>query len=405
MSGAIGHSTEGTSQLQFIQNQSNTNIVQEEKRNIQDVASFANEKGGLSLLLDKQSLRTDESRAMSVAQKSKVGEGKDEAMAQLVKLSAADAGDASKAEHLAGAAASVLPAQSAMARPGNKVSETKVATGSSIENSAVSSAQTRSHQAVEGGTDITPPAFINVIGSMSQLKVSNAIITVSNNAQRMANESAAKASIRSVDSASRAGDKMIEAAQQNMNGAITSGVVGLVGQGATTNRSFKALNKESKSITTNLRPARNLELGVRDHQSSILSGKDAMVHQGKNLSADVEATMTKSHASDMHTSSLKRDAHNEIQLMVQKQRVGAEYMNQVIRSSQGVIDGSFGVVASEKQKEAELARADRDVNNELANVHSQVAKKTAEANAAAINALDNALATNNSTISSMAERS
>lgn len=57
--------------------------------------------------------------------KSKVGEGKDEAMAQLVKLSAADAGDASKAEHLAGAAASVLPAQSAMAQPAIKYQKRK----------------------------------------------------------------------------------------------------------------------------------------------------------------------------------------------------------------------------------------------------------------------------------------
>lgn len=317
----ISHEVEGT-----------RGNVKEGERNVQNMSVFSD----VSLLMAAQNLYTAESRALTMLRGNKGGKDV-ELVTNTIKLTEPDAGD------------------------------------------ATSASQQRSHQAVEGGTDITPPAFINVIGSMSNIEVSNAIIKVSNDAQRIANISAAEASVRSVDAAGRAGNKMVDAAKENLNGAITSGAVGMVGQGITTKRSVGALNKESKSIESNLRPARDLERSARENQS-------------------------KSPASDMHTCALKRDTHNDIQLSVNKTRIGMDYTNQAIRSGQGIIEGSFNVAASGQQKEAELARADRDVNNELANVHSQVAKKTAEANTAVVNALDNVLSTNNSTVSSMAER-
>ncbi|OFC48180.1 hypothetical protein [Aeromonas hydrophila] len=382
-------------------------VIQEEKRNVQDMSELAKKEGMLSLMMEKQSLRTDTTQASSVAQKRKGGDIETDTPA---KLSVAGEGDANKAERLAASVTGVLTSQINIMQPNNKSADIgKSDSQSSVSNASSSASQARSQPAVEGGTDITAadaagPRFINVVGSMKQLEVSNAITTVMLNAERDANKAAAAATNRSVDAAARAGNKTIEAARQNLNGAITSGALGIAGLGATTATQMKALNKEGTSITKNLKPARNLELGVREHQTAIKSGKDTMIHQNKKLSGDVEATMTHPQAADMHASSLKRDTHNSVQLATQKSRVTAEYANQGIRSGQGAVEGAFGVSAAEKQKEAELARADRDVNNELANTQSQTAKKAAETNAAIRSMTDTILNANNSAVSSIAER-
>lgn len=361
-------------------------------------------------MLEKQSLRTDAAQASSAEQTSKGGDIETETLANVVKLSVAGEGDANKVERLAASVPGVLTSLNNITQPNNKHADIgKSDSQSSVSNASSPTGQARSQRAVEGGTDITAadaasPRFINVVGSMKQLELSNTIATVLLNAERDANIAAAAASTRSVDAAARAGDKTIEAAQQNLNGAITSGVLGIVGQGATTRTQMKALNKEGTSITKNLKPARNLELGVSEHQTAIKSGKDTMIHQNKKLSADVEATMTHPHAADMNASALKRDSHNSIQIETQKSRITAEYANQGIRSGQGAVEGAFGVSAAEKQKEAELARADRDVNNELANTQSEVAKKATETNAAIRSMTDTILNANNNAVSSIAER-
>lgn len=403
-------SFERISQLQYVQAETKDVVVQEEKRNVQDVSDLAKKDGMLSLMMEKQSLRTDTAHATSAAQKRKGGEIENESPAKSVKLSVAGEGDANKAERLAASVPGAATSQINITQPNNKSVESGKGAGESTVSSASSSTgQVRSQPAVEGGTDITAadaagPRFINVVGSMKQLEVSNTITTVMSNAERDANKAAAAATIRGVEAAARAGDKTIEAARQNLNGAITSGALGIAGQGATTATQMKALNKEGTSITKNLKPARNLELGVREHQSAIKSGKDTMVHQNKKLSGDVEATMSHSHAADMHASALKRDNHSAVQLATQKTRVTAEYANQGINSGKGAIEGAFGVSAAEKQKEAEQARADRDVNNELANTQSQTAKKAAETNAAIRSMTDSVLNANNGAVSSIAER-
>jgi len=402
--------SERYARVQDVQTETKSVVVQEEKRNVQDVSDLAKKEGMLSLMMEKQSLRTDTTHASSAAQKRKGGETETDTPAKTVKLSVAGEGDANKAERLAASVPGVLTSQINITQPNNKSAETgKSDSHSTVSNASSSSSQTRSQPAVEGGTDITAadaagPRFINVVGSMKQLELSNTITTVMLNAERDANKAAAAATNRSMDAAARAGNKTIEAARQNLNGAITSGALGIAGQGATTATQMKALNKEGVSITKNLKPARNLELGVREHQTAIKSGKDSMIHQNKKLSGDVEATMTHPQAADMHASALKRDTHNSVQLATQKSRITAEYANQGVRSGQGAIEGAFGVSAAEKQKEAELARADRDVNNELANTQSQTARKAAETNAAIRTMTDTILNANNSAVSSIAER-
>lgn len=402
--------SERYARVQDVQTETKSVVVQEEKRNVQDVSDLAKKEGMLSLMMEKQSLRTDTTHASSAAQKRKGGETETDTPAKTVKLSVAGEGDANKAERLAASVPGVLTSQINITQPNNKSTETgKSDSHSTVSNASSSSSQARSQPAVEGGTDITAadaagPRFINVVGSMKQLELSNTITTVMLNAERDANKAAAAATNRSMDAAARAGNKTIEAARQNLNGAITSGALGIAGQGATTATQMKALNKEGASITKNLKPARNLELGVREHQTAIKSGKDSMIHQNKKLSGDVEATMTHPQAADMHASALKRDTHNSVQLATQKSRITAEYANQGVRSGQGAIEGAFGVSAAEKQKEAELARADRDVNNELANTQSQTARKAAETNAAIRTMTDTILNANNSAVSSIAER-
>ncbi|MFV8988125.1 type III secretion system protein [Serratia fonticola] len=396
--------------VQDVQAETKSVVIQEDKRNVQDMSDLAKKEGMLSLMMEKQSLRTDTTQASSAAQKRKGGDIETETPAKTVKLSVAGEGDANKAERLAASVPGVLTSQINITQPNNKTADIgKSDSQSSVSNASSSVGQARSQPAVEGGTDITAadaagPRFINVVGSMKQLEVSNTITTVMLNAERDANKAAAAATNRSVDAAARAGNKTIEAARQNLNGAITSGALGIAGQGSTTATQMKALNKEGTSITKNLKPAHNLELGVREHQTAIKSGKDTMVHQDKKLSGDVEATMTHPQAADMLASARKRDTHNSVQLATQKSRVTAEYANQGIRSGQGAVEGAFGVSAAEKQKEAELARADRDVNNELANTQSQTAKKAAETNAAIRSMTDTILNANNSAVSSIAER-
>lgn len=404
------NSLERISQLQYVQAETKNVVAPQEKIYVQDVSELAKKDGMLSLMLEKQSLRTDMTHATSVLHKRKGGDIKENSPAKTVKLTIAGEGDANKAERLASSVPSILTSQINITLQNNKSIDIAKTDCQLMESSFSSSiGLARSQPVVEGGTDITAAdaacsRFVNVVGSMKQLEVSNTITTVMLKAEREANEAAAAATNRSVDAAARAGNKTIEAARQNLNGAITAGVLGLAGQGATTATQMRALNKEGTSITKNLKPARNLELGVREHQTAIKNGKDTMIHQNKRLSSDVEATMNHPQAADMHASALKRDTHASIQLATQKTRITAEYANQGIRSGQGAIEGTFGVSAAEKQKEAELARADRNVNNELANTQSQTAKKAAEANAAIRSMTDTVLNANNNAISSIAER-
>lgn len=403
-------SLERYSRVQDVQAETKRVVILEEKRDVQDMSDLAKKEGMLSFMMEKQSLHTETTHASSAAQKRKGGDIDADTPVKTVKLSVAGEGDANKAERLAATVPGVLTSQINIMQPNNKSADIgKSDSQSSVGNASPSAVQARSQPAVEGGTDITDadaagPRFVNVVGSMKLLEVSNTITTVMLDAERLANEEAAAATNRSVDAVARAGNKTIEAARQNLNGAITSSALGITGQAATTATQMKALNKEGASIKNNLKPARNLELGVREHQTAIKSGKDTMIHQGKKLSSEVEATMTHSHAADMHASELKRDAHNSVQLATQKSRITSEYANLGIRSGQGAVEAVFGVSAAEKQKEAELARFERDVNNELTNTNNQMAKKAAETNVAISSMTSTALNTESSSVSSNAER-
>lgn len=246
------------------------------------------------------------------------------------------------------------------------------------------------------------PAFINVSGPMNLVAVSNILTKVLIDADRTATIQAAQASIRSVTAALRSGENTVESARRNLTGAITSGTLSSVGQGITTLRSMKALGSEAKSITQNLRAARSLELGAKQQVETLANGQGNTLQQRRGSA--VEPSVSQTPAQSMHASGLKHDEHSSVQLKTAKVRLTSDYANQAIHAGKGLVEGAFSVSAATQQKEAELARTDRDINNELASTHGQVAKKNAEAKSALSNTLSGTMMANSSAFSAMADR-
>ncbi|HFT1247929.1 TPA: hypothetical protein ACHUB4_004737 [Escherichia coli] len=332
----IGNVAQRIAPLEFIQNDHTKNVVQKERRNVQSVMTLAAEKGGLSMMFDKQSLRTDHSRAMSAALK-------------------------------------------------------------------------RNGDDVEGGGDITgadiaSSGFINVLGDMNLVALNNKLTVTLTKAEADVNKAAAQSSARVVNAAERAGNKSILAARQRLNGAITSGVMGMVAHGATTTATLKALSKESKSITNNLGGARELDKCLRENQSTIKSSSDNMLSEGKQLDSNVEHMMSHPHAETMHESSVLTDKHANIQLSTRKVHTTTEFANQTIHSGREAIQGNFEVDAAKESKQVDLARADQNVNSEVSNTQQQTAKKAAEAKSSLQQVFEATLNNNNSAVSAIAER-
>ncbi|CAO97727.1 type III secretion system protein [Erwinia tasmaniensis] len=320
-----------------------------------------------------------------------------------------DGNDAKTLERMATLTSTVMSSHVSQTQTGNRTAESYKTSADSAIQTRSSTNPVRSQAAVEGGTDITAVGasgsrYVNVFGDMRLLELNNKLIVALNRAEAESNKSASKAVIRVVEAAGRAGQKGIDAEKQRLTGAITSGALGIALQGGTTFKATKALGNESASIKSNLKVATNLETGVRNNQNSIARAADNMLSKGSKLDRGVEAAMSKSHAPQMAEASELRNKHNVIQNKTQQTRTTTEFANQGIRSGQGMVEGGFGVQASQESRQAELARADQSVNNELSSTHQQTAKKSAEARAAAAQLLENILSNNNSAVSAIADR-
>lgn len=401
-------SPERISQLQYVQSETK-NDVQEVKRNVLDVSELVKE-GMLPLMKGLQSLRTDTTHATSAAKRPHGGGIETDSPAKAIKLSVAGEGDANKAERLAASVPGVLTSQTNITQPNNKaVDFGKSDSRSTVSNVSSSLDQARSQPAVEGGTDITAveaagSGFSNVIGPQNQIALANIIATTSQEQEKQANLQAAKMLKMGAESLQRSGDLNVDAAKQRATGALVKGLTGMAVQTGATVIQTKALSKESKSIDTNVAGANKTEHNIRKSQDAIMTSKDNMVNQNKQVSREVEGTMSHSHAADMHEAGQMREKHNKIQLDTQKTRVTAEYANQTGHSAQGVIEGMYGVEAAKDQKEADLARADHDLKKELADIHSQRGKKDAETDRAIRETTNTILNTNSNTVASIAER-
>lgn len=260
---------------------------------------------------------------------------------------------------------------------------------------------------VAGGTDITATdapghRYVNMIGDLTAVELNNLLTVTLIEQETEFNKSSAMSSKRAVDAAERSGNKGIDAEKQRMARDITSGAISVVGQGATTARTTKAISVESKSIDNNLAAATKVETQQMLHQASIASSTDGLLHKGVPLNESVAAAMNSGTPITGGFSAAKRHDHNQIQLKTNKVRVTSDYTNSVIHSGQKIIEGGFNTAAANENKQAELARADQTVNNEIANVHQLAAKKSADSRATLNQALENMLNSKNSTLSSIA---
>lgn len=312
--------------------------------------------------------------------------------------------DAKTLEHVAALASTVMSQNPTSYR---SAESQKTPVDSAIQPSS-STRSVRSQAAVGGGTDITPvnasgAHFVNVVGDLRLVSLANTLTVVNNMVEAQSNVSASNAVTRVVEAAGRAGQKGIDAAQQRLTGAITSGGVGMALQGGTTFKATKALSKESASINNNVKVATKLEEGVQRHKNIIASATNNMQSNGIPLEPGAVAAMSKGHPGQISAASDLRSKHNIVQNETQQTRMTTELANQAIHSGQRVVEEAFGVQAAQESKQAELARADQSVNNELSNTHQQTAKKSADAQAATAHMLENVLSNNNSALSAVAE--
>jgi len=317
--------------------------------------------------------------------------------------------DINKLERAAASAASVFNTQTIpLQATGSTANGNKVLPVSSPSTAPAAEAM-NTRTPVAGGTDITATdalgrQFVNMMGDLKMVELNNLLTVTLAKQEAEFSKSSARSSLRAVDAAERSGNKGIDAEKQRMTGAITSGSIGLIGQGVTTARTMSALKTESKSITNNLASAVKAEGAVGGIQSSASTSTDKMLHQGNSLDGNVSGKMVDSTPSTTGFGNTKRHDHNDLQLKTSQTRVTSDYSNTAINSSQKVIDGAFNVEAATETKQAELARADQSVNNEIANTQQQAAKKSAESKAALNQALENMLNSKNSTLSSIADR-
>lgn len=377
---------------------------------VQAFVSLAIQPGMLVSILQGQSLMANLDSRPSLSSPP-VGQSKInvEHTNELMKLiSMTKGGDINKLERTAASASTMFNTQPNLLQTAGNAAANK-----SLPLSAPATEATthpvHSQKPVASGTDITAVdiptrQFVNMMGDLKMLAVTTKLTESLIKQEAEFAKSSAQSSIRAVNAAERSGNKGIDAEKQRMNGAITSGSLGLIGQGVTTSRTVKALNTESKSIGNNLAGAVKLDSGLGTHNSALASSTEGMLHRAQPAGRNIVAGLESGNSTNTALSGGKRQDHNQIQIKTNQTRVTSDYSNAAINSSQKVIDGAFNVEAANENKQAELARADQAVNNELANTHQQSAKKAAESKAALIQALESSQNSHNSTASSIVDR-
>ena len=285
-----------------------------------------------------------------------------------------------------------------------------------------SMARARSQDVVDGGTDIVDPAptsslpsaapsptppsrsfYSNVMGDFKILDALTLILSALNKQQANNNKLAAQWSKTAVDAAVAAGNHAIDAAKQQMTGAITAGVASLTMQGGATASTVKSLHTESKSITNNLKKANETELAISQQRSAVMSSQDNMISEGRGgLKPEVEAVMTEAEGKHLHQSNTHRNKHKEVENNTSRVRVVADLTNTAARTVHGVTEGTFGVNASQDNSEAETSRAHQTVDSAVDNTLRDSAKKDSEVQSELRQTLSNILSNQNDTASYIA---
>ncbi|EBJ5114583.1 hypothetical protein DV589_24735 [Salmonella enterica] len=245
-------------------------------------------------------------------------------------------------------------------------------------------------------------SFSNVIGNASTLTVLQSILAALNAQENMSDIQAASWSKNTIALANLAGDKTIAAARERMTGAISAGVVSISMQGGASVASMKALTTESRSITNNLGRSNTIARELQESQDSIQSSVDSMIHRGEPLESHVQATMSGAHPANSYESAELRHQHLKITNNTSKVRVASDFITQTANSVHSVIQGGAEVSAASRTKEAEFAKANQTVSNDVEHNHDKISKKYSESGASLRQILLAVLGSSNDSVSFIA---
>ncbi|NEG98816.1 hypothetical protein [Pantoea agglomerans] len=253
-------------------------------------------------------------------------------------------------------------------------------------------------------TSTDSKGFVNIIGDMSAISAQNMVNKALLESENESNKQSAAEGGRMFQAAVASGQRGVEAAQKNFEGSLESGAFGVGLQSMTTYKDLKAFKAESNSIKNNLSVANQSRRDLAQSNHAIGSSADTMMQKNQQLRGNVRSAMESHNPEVALHASMKEAAHSQIQLKSQRTHSTVMFANQGIHAGQQVIQGEAGVEGSQKQKQAEIERANQSLHSEMANTQQQKAKKAAEAKASTLQALDSALATNSNTISEMANK-
>jgi len=198
----------------------------------QSIVALASQPGVMTSILHGQSLvSSPDSRPLlsspSLGQQKINSEQAD----MLMKLSSSmKGGDINLLERAAASAATVLTTNANPLQVNGKVAESsKPAASMAVMPAAGGASQhpERTHAAVEGGTDITSTTapqhhFVNIMGDMKLVMINNQLTVSLTKSESDAAKASAKSTIRVVEAADRAGNKMIQSEKERFNGAVTA---------------------------------------------------------------------------------------------------------------------------------------------------------------------------------------
>ncbi|MBN3264716.1 hypothetical protein [Pectobacterium brasiliense] len=313
--------------------------------------------------------------------------------------------DVNKLERILASVSSLFSPSANSTQVNNKTGESsKSAVESLAASSASPSGEARTMAPIEGGTDITgvSSGYRHLVLNINYCV--DKIIEVLTSLRSTEMQNSARSMINAVNSTTRSGDHGIDAARQNLTGAIAGGSLNMTGQFATTAVSIKGMKAESASIKTNLGAASDIEKRLGEHKNLVTGSSDKMVSKGFEPDVTMTSVMNHSNPELSHKAATLRNTHTQNALKSQQIRTGADYANTAVRSGGHITEESYRVASARDAKAADLARTDKDVNNETSNTQQQSGKKAEEMAAALRQVQESVQRSRNDTASAIAGR-
>ncbi|MCX8966663.1 hypothetical protein EHW66_17245 [Erwinia psidii] len=387
-------------------------VAQNVTAKVNDFSILAEQQGGIASLLNGQSIMSNNTEtkpelAMPVNQEKKLNAEQSKAL-----LSSSTAllsnTDADQLNNIAASAATLMTSHINSIQVSNKQVANADAeiTGKVSENSTTN---TRSHVAVETGTDITDVSntsfkFLKVVPNLNQAEMENFATLTMNDSQKNSAISGSTFSELGMKSTEKSGQHSIKAKINDLTGTIAGGAANLTGQGVSASKMLNATAKKGKAIESELGKANKLQQGLNTNQNMIKQGSQSMLQQGKSLNGDVQSVMSGSDSQTMFKIEEHRNNFNLVDNHVQKVRSQSDVISQATNTAQDTINKSFSINSVQETAQADLARADQTVKSEIASIHQQTGKKTHDTQNSLSQTFETIRNSNNSTASSVTEK-